>query len=65
MSRIIPTLGGSNWQELELEIEGLKERNGSYDDAWMSIYTKMGYANSLYDNIAGGDEWLVAQRQHS
>jgi hypothetical protein len=25
---------------LELEIEGLKERNGTYDDAWMGIYTK-------------------------
>jgi hypothetical protein len=40
MGRKIPTLGGRNWQELELEIEGLKERNGTYDDAWMGIYTK-------------------------
>ena len=40
MSRIIPTLGGRNWQDLELEIEGLKEENGTNDDAWMGIYTK-------------------------
>jgi hypothetical protein len=32
---------------------------------WAFIRSKMEYANSLYDNIAGGDKWLVAQRPHS